>query len=48
MVKNIPVQEAVGKVLFHDNTRISPGEFKGLPLIRYRTGDLFKCISKSS
>jgi len=29
MVKNIPVQEAVGKVLFHDITRIAPGEFKG-------------------
>ncbi|MDD2321203.1 MAG: molybdopterin-binding protein [Geobacteraceae bacterium] len=29
MVKDIPVQEAVGKVLFHDITRIAPGEFKG-------------------
>lgn len=29
MLKNIPVQEAVGKVLFHDITRIAPGEFKG-------------------
>lgn len=29
MMKAIPVQEAVGKVLFHDITRIVPGEFKG-------------------
>ncbi|MEA5112748.1 MAG: molybdopterin-binding protein [Geobacteraceae bacterium] len=29
MMKSIPVQEAVGRVLFHDITRIVPGEFKG-------------------
>jgi molybdenum cofactor synthesis domain-containing protein len=29
MMKAIPVQEAVGRVLFHDITRIAPGEFKG-------------------
>jgi molybdenum cofactor synthesis domain-containing protein len=29
MVTSIPVQEAVGKVLFHDITKIVPGEFKG-------------------
>jgi molybdenum cofactor synthesis domain-containing protein len=29
MMKDIPVQEAVGRVLFHDITRIAPGEFKG-------------------
>jgi len=29
MMKAIPVQEAVGKVLAHDITRIVPGEFKG-------------------
>ena len=29
MVKEIPVQEAVGSVLFHDITRIVPGEFTG-------------------
>jgi len=29
MMKAIPVQEAVGQVLFHDITRIAPGEFKG-------------------
>jgi molybdenum cofactor synthesis domain-containing protein len=29
MMKAIPVQQAVGKVLFHDITRIIPGEFKG-------------------
>jgi molybdenum cofactor synthesis domain-containing protein len=29
MMKSIPVQEAVGKVLFHDITKIVPGEFKG-------------------
>lgn len=29
MMKAIPVQDAVGQVLFHDITRISPGEFKG-------------------
>ncbi len=29
MMKAIPVQEAVGKVLYHDITRIVPGEFKG-------------------
>ena len=27
MMKEIPVQEAVGRVLFHDITRIVPGEF---------------------
>jgi molybdenum cofactor synthesis domain-containing protein len=29
MMKEIPVQEAVGAVLFHDITRIVPGEFAG-------------------
>ncbi|ABQ25203.1 molybdopterin-binding protein [Geotalea uraniireducens] len=29
MMKEIPVQEAVGRVLFHDITRIVPGEFDG-------------------
>ncbi|HOP39701.1 MAG TPA: molybdopterin-binding protein [Geobacteraceae bacterium] len=29
MVRNIPVQEAVGEILAHDITRIAPGEFKG-------------------
>lgn len=29
MMKEIPVQEAVGRVLFHDITRIAPGEFSG-------------------
>lgn len=29
MMKEIPVQEAVGRVLFHDITRIVPGEFEG-------------------
>ena len=29
MMKSIPVQEAVGRVLYHDITRIAPGEFKG-------------------
>ncbi len=29
MMKSIPVQEAVGRVLSHDITRIVPGEFKG-------------------
>lgn len=29
MMKEIPVQEAVGLVLFHDITRIVPGEFAG-------------------
>jgi len=29
MMKEIPVQEAVGRVLFHDITRIVPGEFHG-------------------
>ncbi len=29
MMKAIPVQEAIGRVLFHDITRIVPGEFKG-------------------
>jgi molybdenum cofactor synthesis domain-containing protein len=29
MMKSIPVQEAVGEVLFHDITRIAPGDFKG-------------------
>lgn len=28
-MKEIPVQEAVGSVLFHDITRIAPGEFAG-------------------
>ena len=29
MMREIPVHEAVGRVLFHDITRIVPGEFKG-------------------
>lgn len=29
MMREIPVQEAVGRVLFHDITRIVPGEFSG-------------------
>ncbi|MBP1752381.1 MAG: molybdenum cofactor cytidylyltransferase, partial [Geobacteraceae bacterium] len=29
MKQSIPVQEAVGKILAHDITRIVPGEFKG-------------------
>lgn len=29
MMKAIPVQEAVGRVLYHDITRIAPGEFHG-------------------
>jgi hypothetical protein len=29
MMKAVPVEEAVGRVLFHDITRIAPGEFKG-------------------
>lgn len=29
MMQAIPVQEAVGRVLFHDITRIVPGEYKG-------------------
>jgi len=29
MMKEIPVREAVGRVLFHDITRIAPGEFSG-------------------
>lgn len=29
MMKAIPVQEAVGRVLYHDITRIAPGEFAG-------------------
>lgn len=29
MMKEIPVQEALGMVLFHDITRIAPGEFNG-------------------
>jgi hypothetical protein len=29
MMREIPVQEAVGRVLFHDITRIVPGEFAG-------------------
>ena len=29
MMLEIPVQESVGRVLFHDITRIAPGEFKG-------------------
>jgi hypothetical protein len=29
MMKEIPVQQAVGEVLFHDITRIVPGEFAG-------------------
>jgi hypothetical protein len=29
MMREIPVQEAVGQVLFHDITRIAPGEFAG-------------------
>ena len=29
MMKEIPVREAVGRVLFHDITRIVPGEFHG-------------------
>ena len=28
-MKSIPVQDAVGKLLCHDLTRIIPGEFKG-------------------
>ena len=29
MMREIPVQQAVGRVLFHDITRIEPGEFHG-------------------
>lgn len=29
MMRELPVQEAVGRVLFHDITRIAPGEFHG-------------------
>ena len=29
MMTEIPVQQAVGRVLFHDITRIVPGEFHG-------------------
>jgi hypothetical protein len=29
MMQEIPVQQAVGRVLFHDITRIAPGEFHG-------------------
>lgn len=29
MMKEIPVRDAVGQVLFHDITRIAPGEFSG-------------------
>ena len=29
MMREVPVQEAVGRVLFHDITRIVPGEFHG-------------------
>jgi hypothetical protein len=29
MVEIISVEQAVGRILFHDITRIAPGEFKG-------------------
>ena len=39
MIKKIKVEEAVGMVLAHDLTRITPGEFKGAA---FRKGDVVK------